>query len=178
MSPDELKQIYERKVHAVRTRPSAARASGEATVRMTDTLACDVRCCDGTVVRVGLPEHEGGDGGAPTPGQLMRASIGACLAMGYRLWSARLEIPIDDVAVDLHFETDLRGQLGVEPDILPGWNKLVYTVRLTTAAPAADVERLVQIADRTSAMLGNLRTEVERVRTIEIIAPAKCASHA
>jgi uncharacterized OsmC-like protein len=172
---EELKAIYERKVRAIRVRPSAARMSSEAKAHVLPSLSCEVQFECGGSVKVGASTAEGGAGDAPTPGQLMRASVSACLAIGYKAWSARLAIPIDDVFVDMHFETDLRGQLGIEPDILPGWNKIVYTVRITTSAPEEDVQRLVQIADRTSAMMGSLRSEIERVRTVEIIRPPQNA---
>ena len=35
----------------------------------------------------------GGEGTAPNPAQTMRAALVACLAIGYRNWGARLDVP-------------------------------------------------------------------------------------
>ena len=37
--------------------------------------------------------------------------LGACLAMDYRLWAARLDVPLAAVEIDLAIEFDARGAL-------------------------------------------------------------------
>jgi uncharacterized OsmC-like protein len=98
----------------------------------------------------------------------MRAGVASCLAIGYRLWSARLDIPIDEVIVEMTCELDARGQMGVDQEVPPGWQKISYTVRIVSDAPEESVRRLVETADRLSPMLGSVDRAVERIRTLEI----------
>jgi putative redox protein len=167
--PAGLKDLYERKRRALMKRPSFGRTSAQAHVRLGDSLLCEVQ--EGTYrTRVDQLLEEGGTGTAPHPGQMMRASIAACLAMGYRQWSARLDVAIDGVEVDVLCESDARGQLGID-GVAIGWQRLVVAVRIDSPASEADVRRVVEMADRLSPLLANLSPAIERVHHLCLIHP-------
>ena len=168
MTAAELKDLYERKASAMVRRPGFARSSGQARVRMGAGFACEIDHGDRTT-RADQPTSEGGDGTAAHPGQLMRASLGACLAMGYRTWGARLDTAIDAVDVEVTCEYDARGQMGVAPDVAIGWQRMTFVVQITSNAPEAAVRRVVEIADRLSPMLANLSAQIERVHNLVVL---------
>ena len=116
-----------------------------------------------------LPVAEGGTGIAPHPGQLMRASIGACLAMGYRVWAARLEVPIDRVVVEVACELDVRGQMGLSDQVPVGWRRIQVDVTITSPAPPARVQALVAHANRLSPMLANLSRDIQQLHHLTVI---------
>ena len=64
----------------------------------------------------------------------MRAALGAALALGYRVWGARLEVPIGAIEVDITSDADARGPLGVEA-IAVGWQRLRIDVRSSAPRP-------------------------------------------
>jgi uncharacterized OsmC-like protein len=171
MNPADLKDLYDRKARAMMKRPSFARGSGHAHVRAGALMSCDVDLGDRSL-HVDMPAEDGGTASAPHPGQLMRASLGACLALGYKIWAARLEVPIDAVEVDVTCEYDARGQMGVDPAIAIGWQRMHIDVAIVSAAPEADVRRMVETADRLSPMLANIATSVERLHRLSVTAPA------
>jgi uncharacterized OsmC-like protein len=170
MSPADLKDLYDRKARAMIKRPSFARGSGHARVRAGEPMSCDVDFGDRTL-HVDLPAEDGGTASAAHPGQLMRASLGACLALGYKIWAARLEVPIAAVEVDVTCEYDARGQLGVDPAVAIGWQRMRIDVAITSPAPEADVRRMVETADRLSPMLANIASSVERLHRLIVTAP-------
>ena len=149
-------------------RPAFARSSGEARVHLRDGMACDVDL-DDRALRVDLSASEGGTGTGPHPGQLMRASLGACMAIGYRLWGARLEIPIEAVEVDVGCDYDARGQMGVAGDVAIGWERLRFVVTIVSPAPEAEVRRVVETADRLSPMLANISSAVCRSHHLTVL---------
>jgi len=100
----------------------------------------------------------------------MRASLVACLAIGYRMWGARLGVAIDAVDVDVVCESDARGQLGID-GVPVGWQRIVMDVSIASRAPEADVRRVVETADRLSPMLANLSPAIERVHHLRIVHP-------
>jgi len=162
-----LKDLYERKRRALARRPGFGRTTAQARVRLGDTLACDVE--EGAArTRVDQPLEEGGTGSGPHPGQMLRASLVACLAMGYRQWGARLGVAIDGVEVDVTCESDARGQLGFE-DVPVGWQRIVVDVCIASRAPAADVRRVVATADRFSFLLANLSPAIERIHHLRVV---------
>ena len=167
MTAAGLRDLYERKRRAMVRRPSFGRTATRARVLMGGGLLCNVE--EGAwQTRVDQPADEGGTGSAPHAGQIMRASIVACLAMGYRLWGARLGVAIDDVEVDVLCESDARGQLGIE-GVPVGWQRIVVDVRIGSRAPEAEVRRVVATADRLSPMLANLSADIERVHHLHIV---------
>ena len=166
MTAASLKDLYERKRRAMLKRPSFARATGQARVRLGPDLYCEVE--EGPArICVDQAADDGGRGSAPHPDQMLRATLVACLAMGYRQWGARLDVRIDDVEVEMLDETDVRGQLGIA-DVAVGWQRIVVDVRITSPAAEADVRRVVETADRLSFVLANLSPAIERVHRLRI----------
>jgi uncharacterized OsmC-like protein len=168
MNAATLKELYDRKARAMASRPAFGLGNGHACARLVgDGLTCEVDLEDRTV-RVDQPAEEGGAGSAAHPGQLMRASVAACLAMGYRIWAARLEVPIDGVEVELTVDFDARGQAGVAGEVAVGWQRFRINVTITNTAPEADIRRGVETADRLNPMLANIDPRVERASRLTI----------
>jgi uncharacterized OsmC-like protein len=133
-------------------------------------LACHVVEPPNRTLRVDVPVDHGGTNAGPHPGQLMRASIGACLAIGYTIWAARMEVPLDRVVLELTCDFDARGQLGIAAEVAVGWQRLVVDVTIMSVAAAADVRRVVQTANRTCPMLANLSPAIVQVHRLTITA--------
>lgn len=167
MTAAGLKDLYERKRRAMLRRPAFGRMAAQAHVRLGDGFLCEVEEADWRT-RVDQSCEEGGTGSAPHPGQMMRASVVACLAMGYRLWGARLAVALDAVDVDVVCESDARGQLGIEGAPI-GWQRIIVDVCIASGAPEADVRRVVETADRLSPLLANLSPAIERVHRLRVV---------
>ena len=170
MTPSDLKDLYDRKGRALVRRPGFGRGTGQARVSITSGgLACHVVEPPNRSLRVDVPVEEGGTNAGPHPGQLMRASVGACLAMGYAIWGARLEVPLDQVVLELTCDFDARGQLGVAAGVPVGWQRLVVDVSITSTAPEADVRRVVQAANSACPMLANLSPAIAQVHRLTVV---------
>jgi uncharacterized OsmC-like protein len=170
----DLKELFQRTARAMARRPALARASSRTHARLVAGLACDVSQGEGgRVLRTDQSVSGGGAGEGPHPGQLMGASLAADLAMGYRLWAARLDVPIDAVDVDVVCEWDVRGQMDLAPAVAIGWDLILFDVTLASAAAEADVRRVVETADRLSPMLANLAPAVRRIHRLTIVRPTE-----
>ena len=174
MSAARLKDLFDRQRRAMLRRPSFGRASGQARVRMIGELACSVEQGELRTV-VDLPIEEGGGAGGPPPDQLMRAGLGGSLAIGYRLWGARLGVELEAIEIDVVCESDTRGQLGIAEGVRAGWQRILIDVRIRSAAPEAEVRRVVETADRLSPMLANLSAEIARVHRLTVSPKAGAA---
>jgi uncharacterized OsmC-like protein len=154
MTPRAIKDLHDRKARALARRPAFAHATGQAHVVLDEGFTCAVEDEDRRLA-ADLPVEDGGDAAGPTPDQLMRASLGAALAIGYRLWGARLDVPVARVQVDVSSDHDARGALGVTA-VAVGWQHLRIDVTIASTASEADVRRVVDTANRLSPMLANL----------------------
>jgi len=168
VKPAELKAMFERKARAMARRPAFGHGTGQARIRLGDGLACDVEHPDRKLA-VDQPATEGGAGRGHPPDELMRASVGASLAMGYRVWGARLGVPIDSIEVEMTCEYDARGQLGVADDVSPGWQSVRFDVTIASDAPEDAIRRVVDTADRLSPMLANLAPRIRRVHHLAVL---------
>jgi hypothetical protein len=89
--------------------------------------------------------------------------------MGYQLWAARLDIPLHRIEVDLSCEFDARGQMGLSDEVPVGWKRIQVSVTVHSPAPAAQIQRLVDHANRLSPMLANLSREIEQVHHLTVV---------
>jgi uncharacterized OsmC-like protein len=169
----DLKTAIERNVKAITKRPSVGQ--GTATTRVVvrpGATTCDIRDGEHRIV-ADIDRGEGGDGVGPDPGVLVRAGLGACLAIGYEMWAARLGIPLDSIEVVVEADYDARGMYGVDDAVSPGWTRLRYTAHVESSAPAERVQELLDTADARSPVLDDLRRAINVVGEHRIAAKAK-----
>jgi len=88
---------------------------------------------------------------------LVRAGLGSCLAQGYVIWAALLDVPLDSVEVTVEADYDAVGMYGVDDSVSPGWPAVRYTAVIGSPAPQERVRELVETADRHSPILDDLR---------------------
>lgn len=168
-----LKTATDRNIKAMSLRPSIARGTATTTVSVRQgETACEIE--DGSWKLVAdMDAGMGGAAAGPDPGILARGALGACLAAGYLLWAARLEIPIDDIRVVIETDYDARGMYGVDEAISPGWQALRYAVSITSSAPEGRVREVVELADRHSPILADITRPIPATRTLCVAAPAE-----
>jgi uncharacterized OsmC-like protein len=101
------------------------------------------------------PAPLGGTDEAVDPMELLLASVGTCLTIGWVTQAAKRGIDFRDLRIDVNGDFDLRGYLGLDDDVRPGFTSLTYTVRVDSDATAEQLEELRVAAERTSPMFDN-----------------------
>jgi uncharacterized OsmC-like protein len=161
-----VKNAFERNGRALELRPSVGQITATTKARIVEGVHCEVSEGRWTTT-IDASEKSGGSGAGPDPGFVVRSALAACLAMGYVMWAAHLDVPIWNVEVDVHADFDVRGQHGVE-GIPAGYTEIRYEVRLSSNAPEADLHRVADAADRAS-MVGDVFARAHRlVRTLNV----------
>ncbi len=168
-SSDLIRTNVERKVEEVGQRPSTGR--GTATTRCTLKPGLECEIVDGAwKLTAGMSAKWGGTNAGPDPGVLGRGSLGACLAIGYGVWAARLGVPIDALEVVVQGDYDSRGELGIADDVPPGYLQVRYLVTVTSPAPEAEVRHVLDMADKHSPYLDVHARAHDMRREITIVA--------
>ena len=170
MTAAGLKDLFERKRRAILRRPSFALSTGQARVRLRDGLCCDVEEAEWRT-RIDQSVEAGGMGTAPHPAQVMRAAVGR-RAWRWATGSGR--------RASMWRSTRSRSTCSARPTCAAssasrtsrsaGTGSLV-DVCIASAAPEADVRRVVETADRLSPLLANLSPAIERVHRVRIVHP-------
>ena len=149
MYDEHVREALERNVKAVTLRPAVATKTARTSVRLKPGLECELT--DGSwTMTVAMGQKSGGTGAGPNPGVLGRGALGTCLALGYAMWAARLEVPLDSLAVDIEADFDSRGELGISDEVPPGYTQVRYIVTVSSPAPEDAVRRLIDTADKYS----------------------------
>lgn len=71
-----------------------------------------------------------GQNSAPNPQELLMAAFNACIMVGYVAGAAVAGVNLESVEIETEGELNLRGFLGLDPNVKPGYDSIQYTVRL------------------------------------------------
>ncbi len=144
---------------------------GHKTDRSVTTSIDGLRCSteEGTWTHAtDLGPALGGTASAPSPGVLVRAALGSCLAMGYRLRAAKHGVELTSIRVTVETDSELAGLLLLAAMPPPGYTEVRYHVEVESPSPAADIRRLIEEGDRLSPMLDVFARTNTIHRTISI----------
>lgn len=169
---DATRATLERVIKAISLRPSVGQGTAVTKVHLRPNLCAEVE--DGPWhFSVGMSEKYGGDNSAPNPGVYGRAAFGSCLAIGYSMWAARLGIPIDAISIEVQADYDVRGELGVEDRVPPGYSEIRYIVSVESPASESDIMRLLDTADRYSSWRDDITRAVPVRREVRLSVPGR-----
>jgi uncharacterized OsmC-like protein len=71
-----------------------------------------------------------GQNTAPNPQELLMSAFNACIMVGYVATAAVMGVPLESVEIETEGELNLRGFLGIDDTVKPGYDSIQYTVRI------------------------------------------------
>lgn len=93
---------------------------------------------------------------APNPQELLMAAFNACIMVGYVAGAALKGIELESVEIETRGELDLRGFLGLDDSVAPGYEEIDYEVRIKGDGPLEDFEEIHQTVMKTSPNYFNI----------------------
>ena len=151
LETEKIKLAVERSTKALSLKPSLGLGTGVSKTRIKNGLTCEVEEGNWKLVS-DMPESIGGNAQGPTPGVYGRAALGSCLAIGYMMMAAKMNIPISLLEVEVQADYDDGALLGTS-NVAPGYSEIRYTVNIESDAPEEDVLRMINDADIHSPYL-------------------------
>ncbi len=116
----------------------------------------------GTSCRIAEAGHEilldvgralGGNNAGPSPSMALRSAMSGCVAIGIKQWAAQRDMQIDGLEVVLETDVDARGQLGVDEEIVPGFEAIRMTITVQSPAPRQRVLEAIETALKFSPLM-------------------------
>jgi uncharacterized OsmC-like protein len=107
-----------------------------------------------------------GNNSAPNPQELLMSAVNACMTVGYVAQAAVRGINLESCRIEMEGELDLRGFLGLDDKVPPGYRKLHYTVSLKGDATREQYEEIHRAVQATSPNYFNLARPIELVGTL------------
>ncbi|KMY86266.1 OsmC family protein [Candidatus Paraburkholderia calva] len=104
----------------------------------------------------------------PNLQELLLAALNACMSVGYAANAAVLGVKLDKLEIEKFGQLDLRGFLGLDASVKPGYEEVRYTVRIKSNAPREKLEELHAIVMKISPNFSNFVTAIRMVPTLEV----------
>lgn len=101
------------------------------------------------------PAPLGGTDRGVDPMELVLASVGTCLTIGWITHAARRGVEFHDLEIEVEGDYDLRGYLALDGGVRPGFDGLRYTVRVETEADDSTLEEIRKEAEAGSPVVDN-----------------------
>jgi len=98
------------------------------------------------------PEVFSSEDNGPTPVELLLVALAGCLTAGVASVAQNREIQLRSVKATLEGDMDVRGILGVDPEIRNGFSKIKVTYNIDADASPEDIKALVAQSQKRSAV--------------------------
>lgn len=105
------------------------------------------------------PELLGGNS-APNPQELLMAAFNACIMVGYVANAAVMGIALKNVEIETEGELDLRGFLGIDANVKPGYDSIRCRVRLTGNGTPEQYQAIHEQVVKTSPNYFNISEQI------------------
>jgi len=106
------------------------------------------------------PCELGGSNSFANPQEHLIAALNACMTVGYVAQCAVRGITLESLAIETGGEIDLRGFLGIDPAVPPGYENLSYTVRIKGSGTKEQFAEIHEAVMATSPNFYNMARPV------------------
>jgi uncharacterized OsmC-like protein len=106
------------------------------------------------------PCELGGSNRFANPQEHLLAALNACMMVGYVAQCAVRGITLESLEIETDGEIDLRGFLGMDPAVLPGYETLSYTVRIKGSGTKEEFAEIHEAVMATSPNFYNVSRPV------------------
>lgn len=119
-------------------------------------------------VDVDEPHELCGQNSAPNPQELLMTALNACIMVGYVAGAALKGITLEKVEIETAGELDLRGFLGIDPAVRPGYEAIRYTVRIKGDGTPEQYREIHETVMKTSPNYFNVSQPIRIDATLEV----------
>src|SRR5712672_56590 len=114
------------------------------------------------------PHELGGSNRFANPQDHLIAALNACMTVGYVAQCAVRGIVLESLAIETDGEIDLRGFLGIDPAVPPGYENLSYTVRIKGSGTKEEFAEIHEAVMATSPNFYNVSRPVALKPTLVV----------
>jgi uncharacterized OsmC-like protein len=109
-----------------------------------------------------------GSDSAPNPQELLMAAVNACMTVGYVAGAALKGITLDKLEIRTKGTLDLRGFLGLDDHVPPGYEAIDYVVEIAGNGAAEQFAEIHDTVMKTSPNYFNLNRPIRMNGTLRV----------
>jgi uncharacterized OsmC-like protein len=119
-------------------------------------------------IRIDEPLELCGTNSQPNPQEMLMAAFNACMLVGYVAGATLHGIELEELVISTHGDLDLRGFLGLDAAVKPGYDEIHYVVRIKGNGTREQFEEIHRTVMATSPNRWNIANPIRL--TSELIA--------
>ena len=150
----DVETMLQTKAH-VEANPEDGKGEFETVTEWKDGAAAVTRARSFTV-ETDEPAPLGGTDSAIDPMELLLASLGTCLTIGWVTHANQRGVDFRDLKIKVKAPYDLRGYLDLDETVRPGFLNLSYTVEVDTDADESVLAEIKKAAESGSPLFDNI----------------------
>jgi uncharacterized OsmC-like protein len=139
--------------------------------RVTSCVISGERIAKDFTIRVDEPLALCGTNQYANPQEHLLAALNACMIVGYAALCAHEGIELEELRIETEGDIDLRGFLGLDPTVKPGYDELRYTVSIKGGGTPEQFEQIHRAVMATSPNYFNLANAVS-LKSCLVLSPA------
>lgn len=109
-----------------------------------------------------------GENTAPNPQELLMTALNACVMVGYVAGAAARGIKLEKVEIETRGELDLRGFLGIDETVRPGYESVQYVVRIKGDGTPDQFREIHEAVMKTSPNFFNIAKPIRIDASLEV----------
>ena len=102
-----------------------------------------------------------GDNTQPNPQEMLMAAFNACMLVGYVAGASVQGVRLDSLEIETEGELDLRGFLGINASVKPGYDEIHYVVRIKGNGSREQFEDIHQTVMASSPNRWNIANPIK-----------------
>jgi putative redox protein len=157
MSQESVRDALTRTIANINTNPKLSNVVFKAETEWEKDTLCNVRIREFPGFKIDEPPELGGQDTAPNPVEMVLAALGTCQEIMYSAYASLMGIQLDSIHVTARGYLDLKGQLGLDQSVPPGYKRIVFETDIDSPASDEALSCLVDTVESHCPVLDILK---------------------
>ena len=168
MSRERIKKAITELIETIKNKPDTAKAVYRAEVRSGEGLQVKAKVRDFPDFIVDEPPEVGGKDSGMGPHEALLVALGACQEILYVAYAAVMDIPLNNVKIDVKGYMSLKGQLSMDDSVAPGFTDITFDVQVDSPADEETIKNLAKAVEAHCPVLDSLVRPVPVKGTLSV----------
>ncbi len=112
-------------------------------------------------IHIDEPTELGGTNQFANPQEYLLAAMNACIMVGYAVGCSMEGIELEELRIETEGDIDLRGFLGLDPNVKPGYDEISYTVHIKGNGTPEQFQKVHETVNATSPNRFNMANAIK-----------------
>jgi len=153
MSQADVKEALLTTINNLKENPSSSTVVFRAETKWVEDVLCSASIREFPAFFVDEPPELGGQDSASNPVELVLAAFGTCQEIMYSAYASVMDIKLESVKVNVRGYLDLKGLLGLDENVPPGFKRISFETQITSEANEDDLRELIDTVENHCPVL-------------------------